>query len=143
VTRLLGQRLQRHVVAAVVMQRVEQSDQVAARGAEAGPGGKVGDRRHLEAVADAMRPQRLAGQFVPQFVDVVHHLALRVVQADLAADGRAVDRHVHVLVQPHREDEATVLRVIRGEVGSATAEGDAEGGTRNDHNLNPAALASL
>ena len=80
---LFGQRLQRDVVAPVVVERVEQPDDIAARRAEPGAGRQIGDRRHLEGVLDAVLAQRLARQRVAELADVVDDLALRVVQDQL------------------------------------------------------------
>ena len=86
---LLGQRLQRHVVAPVVVERVEQPDDVTARRPEPRPGREVGHRRHLEGVLDAVLAQRLARQRVAELADVVDHLALRVVQDQFLPRPRA------------------------------------------------------
>ena len=141
-TSLFGQRLQRNIVAPIVMQRVEQSDEIAARGAESRAGGKIGDRGDLEGVLDAVGLQRLAGQLVAKLTDVIDDFGLRVVQTDLAAHHRAVHCDVHVLVEAHGENESAVLAEVGRKIGSAAAQRHAERRAGDDHRWNPAARAS-
>src|SRR5439155_11640279 len=130
-------------VAAIVMQRVEQTDQVAARRPQARAGRKVGDGSDFEGILNSVRLQSLARQLVAQIVDVINRFGLRIVQPDLTADDRAVDHHVHELVQAHGEDESAVLAVVRGKIRPPAAQGHAEGSAGDDHSRNPAAAASV
>jgi len=124
------------------MHRIEPSDQITARRAESCPCRKIGDRCHFEGVLDAVRLQRLAGQFMAKLTDMIDHLRLRVVQPDLPADHRPVHRHVHVFVEAHGEDESAVLIEVGGKIGSAAAQRHAERRAGDDHRWNPAAAAS-
>ena len=56
----LGERARRDRGAARVRKRLQQADRVGARGAHAGAGGHVGDRRDLERVAAPVAQQGLA-----------------------------------------------------------------------------------
>src|SRR5206468_11782579 len=69
VTGLFGQGLQRDIAAAVVVQRVQQSHEIAARRSEAGAGRTVSDGRDFKRVLDSMRLERLARQLVFELAD--------------------------------------------------------------------------
>ena len=142
VTSLLGQGLQRDVVAAIVMERVEQSDEIATGRAEPRSRRKIGNRGDFEGLLDPVSLQRLTGELMPKLTDMIDDLGLRIVQPDLATDHRPVHGDVHVLVEAHGEDESAVLAEIGGKIGSAAAECHAKRRAGDDHRWNPAAAAS-
>ena len=77
--------------------------------------------------------QRLAHELVLQLIGVIDGLGLGVLDVNAAVDRRRVDRHVHVLVDAHRQDEPAVLFVVRRQIGAAAAERHTEGGAGDDH----------
>jgi hypothetical protein len=60
VTRLFRERLQRHVIAAVMVQRIEQADEIAARRSESRARGKIGDRADSRIRISARRARARA-----------------------------------------------------------------------------------
>jgi hypothetical protein len=58
---------------------------------------------------NAVQPQRLPRQVMLELGYMVHGLTLAVVKADLVVYGRGIDHHVHILIDPHGEDEPAML----------------------------------
>ena len=130
---LLRQLLQRHVVPPIMMERVQQSHQIAARRADSGACGQVRHRGDFHLLVNSVQPQRLPGQLVLEFADMVHGFALAVMQADLVVHGGGIDHHVHVFIDPHGEDEPAVLPVVRGQVRPSAAQRDPKRCPGDDH----------
>ena len=141
--RLARELLGGHLLAAVDVEGVQESDREAARGAEARALRRdVGEQRHLDAALDARHAHRLADQLVLDLRDVRADLLLHVVEVDLVVEALLHD-HVDVLVDRGGDDEALALGVVGRQVGAAARERDAQRGLRDDHAALPRASKSL
>ena len=130
---LRRQPLGAHEPAGEGVERVEQADRVAARGAEPRAlRGHVGDRGDLDAALDPDEAERLADQLVTQLGGAVHHLGDRVARPDAVVE-LAVDRDVDVLVDRGAEHGAALAPVERAQVGAPAGKADAQRRPGDDH----------
>ena len=122
-----------HELALERVERVEERDGEAARRAEPDVGRHVGDAETSSIpLPDARHPERLAEDAVLDLVDRLDGLGLRVREADRVVEA-AVGADEDVLVDRGGDEEAAVLVRVAGEVGSASAEGEADRGAGDDH----------
>ena len=80
-----------------------------------------------------MALQGLPDKLVLDLIWMIRSLTARVLNTNFPVQERWIDAHVHVLVDPHGEDKPTVLVVVRGQVRTASTQGDAKWRTRKDH----------
>ena len=115
----LGQLAGMDEVPLLLVEDLEQAGGEAARGAEAGPRGNVGDAGDLQVGrGDAGELERLADDRVADLVDGLHPFDLGVAEQHLL-ERRQLAGHVHVLGDRRRQNEAAVLLVVRRQVGAA------------------------
>ena len=115
------------------MQRIQQSDQVTARRAHAGAGGNVGDGDDLDSILNVEILQRLACQRMLDILQTSDGLGFAVLNPNLVVKDWRIYVQVHVLVDRHRQDEAAMLAIERGQIGSAAAKSNSKWCSCNDH----------
>ena len=130
--RCLGERARCDRGPARVREALQQADGVGARGAHARPRGDIRHRGDLERVAAPVAKQALAQDRVPDLADLVDLLHLGVLHAIALLEDR-VGEHVDVLVDRPGHQEAAVLAVVGGEVGTAASERDPQRRAAEDH----------
>ena len=139
-TRQCGEFAWMQQAAAVRVERTEECGRKTARRPKARPRGDIRERRDLNLRRpESDQPHGFADDRVLHLVDAVHVFELRVLQVDAGRE-RPHDGDVDVLVDRRGDEEAGVIAIVRGQVGTAAAKRDPEGTTRNDHARPPPAV---
>jgi hypothetical protein len=106
--------------------------------AEASARWNIGKRGDLDLRrAEVELSQRLADDPVTHRIDRLDMLDLGIFEVDARRE-RLDDRDVDVLVDRRRDEEPLMFAVVRRQVGSATAERDAQRAPHDDHFGDPA-----
>ena len=144
-TGLLGKLLRVHQVFVQGMEGFQQSGGKAARRAKSRPRRNVRHAGDLQAGgADVRKLQRFSDDRVLNFLHRLDPFHLGVLDDELI-DDRLVQGDVNVLIDGASDDEPAVFAVIGRQIGSASAQRNAQGAARDDHGcaISPPGIGSL
>ena len=129
--RALGEVGRRGLLAGCDRERLQRADGVGPGGTEARAGRHIAGRGEVERRAVPVACQRDPQDRVLDVGRVGHVLLLEVLEP-VAVLRRGGHEHVHVTVDRGRDGEAAVLGEVRGKVGPAAPERDAQRGAGDD-----------
>src|SRR4029077_13506011 len=129
---LLGKRMRADDIALTRVQGAQQCGRKTARGTEAGPGRDVGHTGDLDAVVRADELDRGAHNRMSDVAGSLDPLKLGIFD-DVTRLKGIVQGDVDIFVDCRGDEKPAMVPVVGGEVGAATAQGDAQRTANNDH----------